>query len=87
MQSQLDDFIHPQGWQPWAGKTFENTCYFAEFENRGPGSVTTKRVKWPGIKKVTKDEISAFTAAKFIHADQWIKSSGVPYDSGFTAGL
>uniref|UniRef100_A0A7N0UD79 Pectinesterase n=1 Tax=Kalanchoe fedtschenkoi TaxID=63787 RepID=A0A7N0UD79_KALFE len=83
MQSQIDDVIDPEGWMPWAGTTFENTCWFAEFKNRGPGAATTGRVTWPGIKKVhSANQAAPFTAGKFLTGNKWITATHVPYTSG-----
>uniref|UniRef100_A0A7N1A2U0 Pectinesterase n=1 Tax=Kalanchoe fedtschenkoi TaxID=63787 RepID=A0A7N1A2U0_KALFE len=83
MQSQIDDVIDPEGWMPWAGVTFENTCWYAEFNNRGPGAATTGRVTWPGIKKVqSEDDAAPFTAEEFLTGNKWITATNVPYASG-----
>ncbi|GMP76102.1 hypothetical protein CsSME_00032922 [Camellia sinensis var. sinensis] len=44
MESTLADFIQPARWLPWAGTFALDTCYFAEYANRGLGAITTKRV-------------------------------------------
>lgn len=82
MQSEIDDLIHPEGWMPWMGSFGLDTCSYSEFENRGPGADTTKRVTWKGIKKVTPEEAADFTPAKFIDGDLWIPATGVPYTPG-----
>ncbi|KAK1318641.1 putative pectinesterase/pectinesterase inhibitor 28 [Acorus calamus] len=41
MQSQIDDLVRPEGWQPWFGDFALNTCFYAEFDNRGPGAGVT----------------------------------------------
>lgn len=83
MQSSIDAIIDPEGWAPWGGDFGLATCYFAEYQNRGPGSDTSKRVSWPGIKKNLNDaDIQQFTAAKFNEADQWVPPAGVPVEAG-----
>ncbi|CAM8989766.1 unnamed protein product [Rhodiola kirilowii] len=83
MQSHIDGIIDPKGWMPWAGTTFENTCWFAEFNNRGPGAATTGRVTWPCIKKVqSSNKAAPFTPGKFLTGNKWITASNVPYTSG-----
>ncbi|XP_077243005.1 putative pectinesterase/pectinesterase inhibitor 21 [Tasmannia lanceolata] len=87
MQSQLDDFIHPDGWLPWMGDFGLKTCFYAEFDNKGPGATLTKRVTWGGIKTTTiaADQAEEFTVSVFIQGDQWINSTGVPYTPGLLA--
>ncbi|KAF1001844.1 hypothetical protein AG4045_031082 [Apium graveolens] len=81
MQSFIDKNIDPEGWSPWTGNFGQDTCFYAEFNNRGPGSDTSKRVKWKGIQNIKQQDADTFTAGKFIQGDTWVKNSQVPYDS------
>ncbi|KAL9237715.1 hypothetical protein vseg_012231 [Gypsophila vaccaria] len=84
MQSFLDDAIAPEGWKPWMGTFGVDTCFFSEYDNRGPGSENTanNRVKWAGIKKLNATEVEGFTPAKFFGDDKWIWPTQVPYEPG-----
>ncbi|KAI6684108.1 hypothetical protein NL676_030021 [Syzygium grande] len=82
MQSQIDDLIQPQGWLPWMGDFALNTCFYAEYGNRGAGSATKERVKWRGIKNITAQHITDFTPKVFFKGDAWITTTGVPYSPG-----
>ncbi|XP_077240853.1 putative pectinesterase/pectinesterase inhibitor 21 [Tasmannia lanceolata] len=84
IQSQLGDLIRPEGWLPWMGDFGLNTCFYAEFNNRGPGAALTKRVKWRGVKTsiMNADHAKQFTTGVFIQGNQWIKATGVPYAPG-----
>lgn len=82
LQSQIDEVIHPDGWLPWNGDFALNTCFYAEFDNRGKGASMERRVKWRGIKTITEAHAQRFTAQNFIQGDKWIKLSGVPYTPG-----
>ena len=85
MQSNIDAIIAPEGWSPWTGDFGQKTCYFLEYQNRGPGSDTSKRVSWKGIQKtVSQQDILEFTAGRFFLGDAWIPVAGIPYDSGMT---
>ncbi|XAR57053.1 Pectinesterase [Bertholletia excelsa] len=77
MYSYIDNIIDPAGWQKWAGQS-ENTCFYAEYKNRGPGSNTARRVKWPGIKHINQEVAQSFTPSKFIDGKAWIPR-GIPY--------
>ncbi|KAK3016356.1 hypothetical protein RJ639_005740, partial [Escallonia herrerae] len=82
MQSFIDTNVVPEGWSPWAGTYALDTCYYAEFSNRGPGANQAKRVTWKGIKKISAQEAEGFTPGKYLEGDVWIKPAGIPYDSG-----
>ncbi len=84
MESYLDDLIQPTGWLPWMGDFGLKTCFYTEFDNIGPGAVnSTHRVKWRGIKNITRKHALDFAPGRFLRGDSWIKSTGVPYISGF----
>uniref|UniRef100_A0A2N9GUH6 Pectinesterase n=1 Tax=Fagus sylvatica TaxID=28930 RepID=A0A2N9GUH6_FAGSY len=84
MESYLDDLIQPTGWLPWMGDFGLKTCFYTEFDNIGPGAVnSTHRVKWRGIKNITRKHALDFAPGRFLRGDSWIKSTGVPYSSGF----
>ncbi|KAE8677693.1 C2H2 and C2HC zinc fingers superfamily protein [Hibiscus syriacus] len=83
MESYLDDLITPEGWTVWDGLWGINTCFYSEFNNNGPGSSTTARVKWPGIKKITTESAREFAPRAFFDGvDSWIKDRSVPYAPG-----
>ncbi|KAK6790264.1 hypothetical protein RDI58_014064 [Solanum bulbocastanum] len=83
MQSFIDGFIDQQGWSVWAGDFALNTLFYAEYENRGIGANSNNRVNWRGYKKNIGQEVAAgFAPGVFILADEWVRLSGVPYESG-----
>ena len=87
MNSNIDDTIMPAGWTEWRGNFALDTLFYAEYQNKGTGSDTSKRVKWAGIKTLTPQQAEEFTPAKlFVTADKWIPPSGVPYASGIFSG-
>ncbi|KAG5113415.1 hypothetical protein JHK82_036684 [Glycine max] len=81
MQSTLGSFIHPNGWLPWVGDSAPDTIFYAEFQNVGPGSSTKNRVKWKGLKTITKKQASMFTVNAFLSGEKWITASGAPFKS------
>ncbi|KAK9016934.1 hypothetical protein V6N11_079426 [Hibiscus sabdariffa] len=84
VESYLDDLIKPEGWTTWGGTWGINTCFYSEFNNHGPGSSTTARVQWPGIKEITTETARKFTPKAFFDGvDSWITTRGVPYTPGF----
>ncbi|KAJ4823269.1 hypothetical protein Tsubulata_028445 [Turnera subulata] len=78
MESQLADFIQPEGWMPWQGESFENTLFYAEYGNRGPGAVTGKRVPWKNLHFMNRNEALQYTVGAFLQGGAWIRNTGVP---------
>ncbi|KAJ9175204.1 hypothetical protein P3X46_013781 [Hevea brasiliensis] len=84
MESELGDLIQPDGWLPWAGDLYLDTLYYAEYANTGPGANTANRIKWTTLHFLTSNEAQQFTVGTFLPgADQWIRSTGVPFLLGF----
>ncbi|KAL9285794.1 putative hydrolase [Arabidopsis thaliana] len=83
LQSFIGDLVDPAGWTPWEGETGLSTLHYREYQNRGPGAVTSRRVKWSGFK-VMKDpkQATEFTVAKLLDGETWLKESRIPYKSG-----
>ena len=72
MESSLDDIFNQEGWTEMPGVGVLNLT-FREYRNRGPGSNTSGRVKWPGYKVLySTSEASLYTVASFINKDSWI---------------
>ncbi|XP_020210641.1 probable pectinesterase/pectinesterase inhibitor 21 [Cajanus cajan] len=83
----IGDLIQPDGYMPWQGPNGHSgmdTCFYAEFNNTGPGSNKSKRVKWRGIKNLDSEAVSRYLPYKFFRGDDWIKVTRVPYDSAAT---
>ncbi|KAG4929508.1 hypothetical protein AAZX31_17G043500 [Glycine max] len=81
MESEIGDFIHPDGWTAWEGDFALKTLYYAEYGNTGPGASTNARIKWPGYQVINKDEASQFTVGSFLRGT-WLQNTGVPATQG-----
>ncbi|GMF42395.1 unnamed protein product [Phytophthora fragariaefolia] len=46
--SELGNVINPEGWQRWNNDNNTANVYYKEFNNRGPGAATDKRVSFSG---------------------------------------
>lgn len=82
MQSFMDGSIDESGWREWEGDFALNTLYYAEYDNRGPGSGTGNRVTWPGHHLINATDADNFTADGFLQADAWLHRTGVPFLTG-----
>ncbi|KAL5983685.1 hypothetical protein ACLOJK_017776 [Asimina triloba] len=82
IQSEIGDLIQPDGWLPWGGDFGLATCFYAEYDNRGAGADTSKRVTWKGIKSLTPERAKKFTVSNFIAGNSWLTPAGVPFMPG-----
>ncbi|KAE8711923.1 condensin-2 complex subunit H2-like [Hibiscus syriacus] len=87
MQSYIDDVIDPKGWVRWDRDFGLHTAVYAEFENRGPGSNQTGRVKWKCIKRFSKRYVKLYTVGELLRGGEFIPKFGVPYSHGMIDGL
>ncbi|KAK3026928.1 hypothetical protein RJ639_040334 [Escallonia herrerae] len=83
MQSELADFIRPEGYLQWDKvNRHENTCTYQEFANRGPGARTNRRVRWKNFKVLSPQEAQKYTAGRFLDGHLWLKYTGAPFTLG-----
>ncbi|KAF8008252.1 hypothetical protein BT93_K2044 [Corymbia citriodora subsp. variegata] len=79
MESTLGDFIQPAGYLSWG---VDDTCLYEEYGNRGPGARTDRRVKWKGVRAISRKEALAYTAGPFLQGHLWLKNTGFPHMLG-----
>ncbi|PIN12047.1 Pectinesterase [Handroanthus impetiginosus] len=79
MQSNIGGFIAPEGWSPWMGTFALDTLYYAEYQNRGPGSDLSKRVTWKGIRHINAQIAESWSGGRAFGGDFWIRAAAVPY--------
>ncbi|KAK8636055.1 hypothetical protein V6N13_004765 [Hibiscus sabdariffa] len=84
MQNFMGILIDPAGWRAWDGDFALNTSYYAEFNNTGPGSNTSKRVTWSGFNVINATDAANFTVSSFLLGDDWLPDTGVPYSASLT---
>ncbi|XP_074268399.1 pectinesterase-like [Silene latifolia] len=86
MFSNIEDVVDPAGWLEWDGDFALDTLYYGEYMNRGAGSNTSARVKWPGYRVInSSSEASNFTVANFIEGGVWLPKTGFPFYLNLTA--
>ncbi|MBA0685894.1 hypothetical protein Goari_013533 [Gossypium aridum] len=69
MESILGDFIKPERWILFEGPdkvNYEETLYYAEYNNRGPGANLNARVNWKGYHKIDRVTAMQFTIQSFL---------------------
>ncbi|KAK4774276.1 hypothetical protein SAY86_009211 [Trapa natans] len=66
----LQALISPQGWMPWSGDFALNTLFYGEFNNTGPGSVTSERVWWSS--QIPQEHADTYSVDRFIQGGEWI---------------
>ncbi|CAI0375675.1 unnamed protein product [Linum tenue] len=77
MESELGDLIQPDGWKPWDGTIFLDTCFYGEYANRGPGANTARRVTWKGVHSVlSRAEAMRWTVDSFLKGREWVANTG-----------
>ncbi|KAK3034142.1 hypothetical protein RJ639_033485 [Escallonia herrerae] len=69
-ESFLSNSVVPEGWTAWEHAGQEVLPTFAEHGCRGPGSNTSKRVKWES--QLSPATLSSLTSMSFIDSDDWI---------------
>ncbi|KAL2935036.1 putative pectinesterase/pectinesterase inhibitor [Bienertia sinuspersici] len=83
METLMGDLIQPAGYFAWAspeGKNNHMTAFYGEYANRGPGSNTAMRVKWPHVKVLQKPEAQRYSASMFLGGAPWVTAVRVPID-------
>ena len=82
MESQLGSFINPRGRRAWGGSDpsqgVPGTILYVKYNNAGPGTVTTKRVHWEGLKVENSLEYArSYMVGSFLGGGHWLPSTGV----------
>ncbi|CAO2832527.1 unnamed protein product [Amaranthus hypochondriacus] len=76
-KSYLSDIVVPQGWNPSFTLGHEDSVAHEEVECIGPGSDTSKRVKWG--RSLRYDELNYLLKTNnFINQDNWIENQPLP---------
>jgi pectinesterase len=66
----MSEVVHPEGWHNWNKPGAEQTTFYREFGNTGPGSALAERAKWAG--SLGTGEVARFTPAMVLGgADGW----------------
>ncbi|KAM0936374.1 putative pectinesterase [Dioscorea sansibarensis] len=79
METTIGDLIRPEGWYAWDETSPVKYVYYGEYNNRGPGANTDRRVKWPGVRVISRREALMFTANSLLNARTWLRLTGIPY--------
>lgn len=70
INTEMGSHIVPEGWNNWNNAANEQTVTYAEYNSKGPGAASSKRVKWS--KQLSATEAKAYSAANiFAGKDGW----------------
>lgn len=64
LNCEMGAHIVPAGWSNWSGTQRNNTAFYAEYGNRGPGADMSKRVPWS--HQLTKKESRKYTVRNIL---------------------
>jgi pectinesterase len=64
LNCELGSVINPKGWNNWGNPQNEQTAYFAEYNNTGPGANIQQRVPWS--KVLTGESVLLFQNEKIL---------------------
>lgn len=70
LHSELPTTLAPEGWNNWGKTSNEQTAYYAEFENSGPGAATSHRASWS--HQINAAQAKQFAPQNFLRGkDNW----------------
>jgi pectinesterase len=70
MHTELPATVAPQGWNNWGKTANEQTAFYGEYENNGPGAIPSQRAPWS--HQLTGPEAKQFLTANFLRgSDHW----------------
>jgi len=70
LHTELPATLAPQGWNNWGKTSNEQTAYYAEHDNTGPGAATSQRPSW--THQLTAAEAKQYLPANFLRGkDHW----------------
>ena len=75
LNCELGNHILPGGWANWSKTERDQTAYYAEYKNAGPGAKTEQRVGWS--HQLTDKEAKAYTLGNIFNAgNRYANGSG-----------
>ncbi|OAY79825.1 putative pectinesterase/pectinesterase inhibitor 12, partial [Ananas comosus] len=74
IESYIDSLVDPAGWTEWPRNQGQDTLYYREYMNSGPGSGVGARVTWHGYHVMGYNDATNFSVSNFIYGDEQIVS-------------
>ncbi|KAL9687454.1 hypothetical protein QQ045_031857 [Rhodiola kirilowii] len=68
--SYMDSVVDPAGWSDFGDPDSDQTVYYGEYKNEGPGADMTNRVKY--ARMLSDEEANQFVTSDFIDAKTWL---------------
>ncbi|MEA5139220.1 pectinesterase family protein [Arcicella rigui] len=67
---EMSNIVKVEGWHNWYKINAEKTAFYAEYQSKGKGGNTERRVKW--AKQLSKDEVKKYKAKNVLSgSDGW----------------
>ncbi|KAK1402435.1 Pectinesterase [Heracleum sosnowskyi] len=85
LRSSIDDLVDPAGWMTWVGAPSSrySTVDYGEFQNKGAGASTERRVNWTGYHVINDlRTANIYDVTSLINGELWLPGTGVPFDAG-----
>jgi pectinesterase len=67
---ELSGVINPGGWHNWGKESNEETAFYAEYQNYGPGADTQNRVEWS--HQLNDKEAASYNVENILNFSNWI---------------
>lgn len=64
VQCEMGGHVRPEGWNNWNAPEKEQTVFYAEAGNVGPGADTSKRVPW--VRRLSDEEVKRYSAEEIL---------------------
>ncbi|KAK4376521.1 hypothetical protein RND71_002817 [Anisodus tanguticus] len=84
MESEIGDFIKPEGWMIWENEKYHETCECYEYGNKGLGAQINARNKvFKNFKILSQEEAMKYTAgAVWFNGEEWLPGTSAPFYLG-----
>ncbi|XP_016515307.1 pectinesterase 4-like [Nicotiana tabacum] len=83
IESEIGDFIRPEGYLKWDDHPFHQTCLVYEYANRGPGAATNLRNKlFKNFKVLSPQEATKYTVGAWLRGNEWLPGTNAPFYLG-----
>ncbi len=81
IETEMADFVKPEGWNNWGNADNEATARFAEYKNTGPGANLSQRVEWMNVlSDAEAEKYETLNVLKKTYAENSVEDNWDPYE-------